>query len=354
MIDWLTFDVICPHHPGAFSAGQVLCIDANGETEWLSQRRLIVPGSHDSTITVKATPGTDPGISLRFSGNPVKWLQGHNIFGTDDLQGIARDLVVGVFDILGQPLDFQVISALQSGHFTLLRVDINYSWLVPTGPDALEFIRSMSASSYLSHRGRGELRRESTCSWGKGSQYWWMKAYHKGSELRDKGHQLPLELSCTSALLEFADRCVRIEVQLNSKELKRRSLNVASAWHDWTPSEIHSDYLQRLQISDATMSRKQNPPPGLPEKLVSVYQLWADGHDLRQLYPRATWYRHRKALMDYGIDIAVQQPREDEAEKVVPLRSVLIAQPAGVPEWAIGTKLYYEPDANVLRPKLVA
>lgn len=354
MIDWLTFDVVCPHDPAVFSAGFVLCVDANGETEWMSKRRLVVPGSYDSKITVKAAPGSDPGIMLRFSGNPTKWLQGHNIFGSDDLRGLARDLVVGVFAAFNHPLDPQTISALQMGAFTLLRVDINYSWLVPTGPDALEFIRSLSASAYLLHRGRGELTKESTCSWGKGSQYWWMKAYHKGTELKDKGHMLPLDLAATPSLVQHADRCVRFEVQLNSKELKRRGLNVAAAWHDCTPSELHSGYLQRLEISDATMSRKQTPPPGLPDKLMAVYQLWADGHDLRKLYPRATWYRHRKALKEYGINIAVQQPRKDDAEKVVPLRSVLVAQPAGIPEWAIGTKLYHEPAANILGPKLVA
>jgi hypothetical protein len=354
MIDWLTFDVVCPHDPGAFDAGFVLCVDRGGRTEWVSQRKLFVPGSHDSTIRVRTSPGQPPGISLQFSGNPVKWQQGHNIFGSDDLCGLARDLVVGVFKRLGQPLDPRVIASLQNGVFKLLRVDINYSWLVPCAGDALEFIRSLSANAYLSHRGRGELRRESTCSWGKGSQYWWMKAYHKGSELRDKGHRLPRELAATPALQEYADRCVRFEVQLNAKELRRAGLDVAASWHEGTAAEVHSRYLARLQISDATMSSKQTPPPGLPEKLMAVYQLWADGHDLRQLYPKRTWYRHRKALLAFGIDIAVQQPRRDEAEKVVPLRKVLIARPAGVPEWALGTQLYYEPDADILGPKRVA
>lgn len=354
MIDWLTFNAICTHDPEAFSAGHILCLKPNGETEWISPRRLVVPGSYDAKMTVKPSPLSLPGTGLQFSGNPVKFLQGHNIFGSDDLVGLARDVVVRVFDIIGQRLEPQEIVFLQEGLFTLLRVDINYSWLVPTAGDALEFIRALEASATLSHRGRGSLVKGSTLNFGKGSQLWWLKVYHKGTEIRDRDHQLPKALSLLPSLQEHADRCVRVEVQQNSKELKRQGLNVGSAWLERDPSDIHSSYLERLQISDATMSRKQTPPPELPEKLMSVYQLWADGHDLRQMYSRATWYRHRKALLAYGIDILIQQPRADEAEKVVPIRSILIARPAGVPEWAIGTPLYHEPAATILGPRRAA
>ena len=39
-------------------------------------------GSYDNNIVIK--PMTDNTIQI--SGNPTKWLQGHNLFGTNDLK----------------------------------------------------------------------------------------------------------------------------------------------------------------------------------------------------------------------------------------------------------------------------
>jgi II/X family phage/plasmid replication protein len=87
---------------------------------------------------------------------------------------------------------------------------------------------------------------------------------------------------------------------------------------------------------------------GLPPRLVAVYQLWRDGHDLRGIYPRNTFYRHRTALLKHGIDVAVKQDRAcQDMTNVVPLRTVLHAYPVDAPAWAVGTPLYFEPRAKV-------
>ena len=53
---------------------------------------FVVEGSHDSNITIRSH--TDSTIEI--SGNPAKFLQGHNIFGTNDL----KYLVAKLFDRL--------------------------------------------------------------------------------------------------------------------------------------------------------------------------------------------------------------------------------------------------------------
>ncbi|EBU7225592.1 Replication-associated protein G2P, partial [Salmonella enterica subsp. enterica serovar Enteritidis] len=45
---------------------------------------------------------------------------------------------------------------------------------------------------------------------------------------------------------------------------------------------------------------------------------------------RATYFRHRKALKEFGIDIAVTVDRVDNSN-VVPLIRVLEAKPAAIP-----------------------
>jgi II/X family phage/plasmid replication protein len=62
------------------------------------------------------------------------------------------------------------------------------------------------------------------------------------------------------------------------------------------------------------------------------------------MFPRNTFYRHRRALFGYGIDISIKQDRKHaEASNVVPIRVVLVGKPVTVPEWAFNTPYYFEP-----------
>lgn len=83
----------------------------------------------------------------------------------------------------------------------------------------------------------------------------------------------------------------------------------------------------------------------LKPRLRAVYELWVQGHDLRSMYPRMTFYRYRKEFMQHGIDISnVHHTRKES--NVIPLGLVLHARPVGVPTWAIGTPLYFEPSTR--------
>jgi II/X family phage/plasmid replication protein len=79
-----------------------------------------------------------------------------------------------------------------------------------------------------------------------------------------------------------------------------------------------------------------------------AYSAWKSGQDLRAIFTRPTFYRYRSQLLAYGVDIAVKQDRSgSDMSNVVPLRVVLNAYPVGVPEWASGTPLYFEPRSKV-------
>jgi II/X family phage/plasmid replication protein len=112
-----------------------------------------------------------------------------------------------------------------------------------------------------------------------------------------------------------------------------------------TPDSIFDELFGRLTISEATMREPANLD-AIPPRLRTVYQLWADGHDLRELFSRPTFYRHRKALLALGIDIAVKQPRD--VSNVVPLVVTLVGREVGVPDWARGTPLYFDPPARAV------
>ncbi len=71
----------------------------------------------------------------------------------------------------------------------------------------------------------------------------------------------------------------------------------------------------------------------MPNKLRSTYTLWSEGHDLRSMISKSTYYRHRIDLKEYGINIDLR-PESTNKTNVVPLVKILEAVPADIPYWA--------------------
>ena len=72
----------------------------------------------------------------------------------------------------------------------------------------------------------------------------------------------------------------------------------------------------------------------LPRKLRTYYKLWLHGEDLRQELTKPTFYRIRKELQAYDIDISLVRDVDKPADNVIPLIRVLEAEPVGIPDWA--------------------
>ena len=72
-----------------------------------------------------------------------KFLQGHNIFGTDDLTYLMVFRCSLKHEELGlHPTDVQY-EDIQAGRYTLKRVDINLSWHLKNREEVLAWIRSV-------------------------------------------------------------------------------------------------------------------------------------------------------------------------------------------------------------------
>ena len=81
----------------------------------------------------------------------------------------------------------------------------------------------------------------------------------------------------------------------------------------------------------------------LPRHLGLTYLMWKDGYCVKTRMPKNTFYRHRRELLEFGIDISLLNPKEEMNDNVVPLRRVIEMRPCGIPEWAFGTDLLFEP-----------
>jgi hypothetical protein len=181
----------------------------------------------------------------------------------------------------------------------------------------------------------------------QGSRRWTLKLYSKGDEVcsKKKGHGLPDEIEHRAELLEYADRALRVELQLRALELVHRGLQLAGAWKGGTPMEQLAIALEGLQVCE-TFELPSDVLERLPGRLLGVYEAWHGGHDLRAYYSKATFYRWRRQLLDAcGVDIAVMHEHEEVPANVLPFRRVIEVQAMSVPEWARDTPLYFDPPA---------
>lgn len=336
MIDWVTAVIPCSHD-NLVHDGQIISISPDGELQWKSERKLLVRGSDESAIHVR-TSRDHLHTHLYIDGNPVKFLQGHNLWGTDDLIPLVYALMQKLTLILGLNPTDRDMHHWATGFYDLKKIDINYTWHLRSKADVLAWIRAAELAARLRHRGNGVLK-GNTLYFGKHSRRWALKAYSKGDEVIARGHELPERLQ-DPRIQDWANKSLRLEVRLHALELKERGLHFGSKWGHNRPNEIHQELLSGLEMSDNYIIPDADLP-NLPGSLQTAYLAWKDGHDLRAIYSRPTFYRYRNKLLAYGIDIANVQSRDPS--NVVPLIRVLEAKPVGIPEWALTPDLYFDP-----------
>jgi II/X family phage/plasmid replication protein len=337
VIDWLKlrFPLVPDREIGG---DRVMLIDPDGTITWQKLRPLEVVGSHEGSLRASCCPITR---QLVIDGNPAKFFQGHNLFGSEDVLGLSLAAADAVFSRVDLAPPRHVLELLDAGEFDLARIDLTGMYSLGARSSVRAAIRALSDRARFKHRGRGQLTREGTLYFGKHSRRWGAKFYAKGDEIESKGHRIPSELMHACELAAWADDKLRIEFVIRGKELKQRELDRVSAWCDTKPQELYRELLAKLEMPDM-IELPGETLEELPGRLRLAYDAWRRGEDLRAKLSRATYYRYRQELLKRGIDIASLQPKEP-ASNVVPLLRIIEARPAEVPSWARGTPLYFEP-----------
>lgn len=341
MIDWVSCYLPCIHPP--LRTGLVYKIDPNGEVEWAAPCRKEVAGSYEAKISVRShgADGQGRATHLFFSGNPSKFLQGHNVIGSDDLVALMADTYTRICQVMELSPSLEDTRQVRAGDYRLTRLDINYSFELPSRADVLAWLRAAEYKSKTRH-GR-PTSKGGTLYWGKTSQRWALKAYCKAEEVQQPKRRLPDSLINTP-LIPWVDNKLRIELVLRSKELDELNLCMARCWPPHTVMNTYFDYLMRLDMNEQ-IALSTETLMSLPQRLRSTYVLWQDGHDLRSTMAKNTYYRHRKELLKYGINIDLRQENADRYN-VVPLVRILEAVPASIPAWAFELNLVHPSASN--------
>lgn len=335
-VDW--FSGLVGYDASELRFGQVWKVSPDGEVTWSRDSWEKAEGSYASSVQVSrdvATPGMRESadeygflcspVVLRVSGNPTKFLQGHNVFGPSVaslgpvIQGLARNL----------PEPLRPRDAQSEAYPAVHRSRVDVAVAVDLGGHEIvhDWLRQAELQTRSRH-GRA-MASGSTVYWGKSSRRWSMKAYCKFCELVDHppemgaaslarreaargspiGTPVAVDLAPLSELREACEGHLRLELTLRRPELKDRgTLSEDVVW------EFYEKVVIGVQKELFEVERKV-ASYGLPAHVRDALLMWLDGRTVTHLWTRTTFWRRRRQIMDVvGVDISL--PRNDEMSKL--------------------------------------
>lgn len=327
MIDWCKCRIPFCHSP--ISGGAVVFVEPCGSVSREVPRPLSVRGSYEASIQVSSwgSDGQGNATHLVINGNPSKFLQGHNVVGSDDLSMLVRL----TFDRVCQSLGL-VPGLYRDSDVSLRWVDINYMYQLGSLTDVRAWL-SAAEFSARTRSGRA-VAKGSTVYLQKNSRRWAIKFYSKYDEFA--AHPLPDDL-LSSGLVEFSENLLRVELRLLRKELETIGIETVADLPVGRVQKIFGDYMKRVVLTDRVRLPEKTIFE-LPAHVRGTYALWHDGHDVKSILSRPTFYRHRSELLRYGIDISLSAPI-DRPNNVIPLLRTLEASQIQIPAWIYERKL---------------
>lgn len=342
-IDWISACVTSPllYQTGVqlYDTGRVVVLEPGGKVSRVKADRFMVEGSFDNRISVQSHDGS----SLWISGNPVKFFQGHNLFGSQDAEGLFLATGLHVRQSAGLFPGPETWKASDYERPRFSRVDLTRSYRFPTDEAARVWLRAAAAGR--SRHGAAVVR-GGTVYWGMNSRRWTLKAYLKSDELQAKGkmHRLAARLLDPDhrALSEWARGVVRFELTLRGMEIRDKRLDLflrsgqgLEVWESYFGSITLNRNAQAIGEPDMLQA-------ALPSHLAGYLARWKTGEDLRQGLSKATFYRVRGELLKVaGVDIA-SPPEAFDAPQRMDLA------PEGWDPEPI-RELMFEPDQDIKR-----
>jgi II/X family phage/plasmid replication protein len=336
MIDWFRGEIEFLHDP--IPAGRVIAIDADGSISWECVKSIDCRSSHETSLKIKSVGGDGQGraTGLMIDGNLCKFLQGHNVFGSRDLNRLLLLAFRKVVELHSEHLrgcsSPELTEAkIKRGDYLVKMLDINCLYDVGNDASVESWLHAAHMRAKSRHgKSRGD---KGTVYLGKHSRRWAFKFYNKSREMiaRGKTHELPHHLQ-NLGLETFITGKLRAELRIFSKELEKHGLTHGHHFTETNLNFLFNSYLERVDMTTQTNLIDEDLIK-MPNWLRGTYQLWRQGADLHQLLSRPTFYRHRKELLAYGIDINAMC-LAPEHNNVVPLMRIIEAKPVSIPSWA--------------------
>lgn len=330
MIDWLKASFPVPDDL-MMAGGYRVLIDVDGAYRSATVLSYRPVGSHDASVSLRVV---ERGW-IEFDGNPAKFLQGHNVIGSDDVCGLAAAALFAALRNALPELPHDILDYFvrwQAGDFKIARLDLTQSYELESLADVRAWLRAAGETARMTYRGRatvvGSTLYFGKVNSGKRGSRWSLKCYCKADELlaAGKSHRLPDSLPGRFQLSEWAQNKVRVEVLLRRGELERidRDAALGRYWVKDKAMAVFENYWSRVQIAGEQVESFDDET--LKPAARAAYNLWLAGQDCARIYPRNTFYRHRKAILEATVgEVDIASLR---GKGVIKLQRVLTLRPA--------------------------
>jgi len=323
-VDWLTISQVHAVELPRIDAGCVYATDGDGVEEWRTTRAVRHQGSHETSIGVRCD-----GSRVIVSGNLSRFGRPDNLFGFGFFDALAvanricahyglPEFTAGARGEVSRPAG---VSHIWTGA-RVSRIDLTANYETGSADNAHALMQWLGSQHSPRQAGR-VLGAGETVDFGAGSrrQYW--KAYIKHIEMEKRGVADP----------RVVDWCrdhgiVRFEGTIKSNALTDLGCAFLGDYETgWAMGELVKLFEEKREIFTRAQ-RSTDDLDELPRALRGTARDYLAGSDCVRLLGRRTFYRHRAALLPYGIDISKRN-----VLPFAPRIRVIECRPAVVPEW---------------------
>lgn len=308
--------------------------------------RLLKRGSHDTSLQVKCD-----GSTVELSGNVGRWDRPDNVwnYDLDDTVSKASDFVEGFglprfsagecrakVSLSKHDYDLGLWNEWTGAVYRELHVTRNfYVGNEPLSMEAMRYMGGLRAARIA----KGKFGDE-TIVFGRngGKLHKKVVVYRKAAEMlaHAKGDDAKKRVKASKEYQMARDMgLIRIECKWGRDFLRDNGLRFMG---DASMAKIISLFEAETGfLMNASADRAARVVADMPTKVRAAALLWIRGDDLRELFPRRTYFRHVKALREYGIDAS--EPRTKQEGSAADLQRLLDGLPQfelrelPAPEW---------------------
>ncbi|MDM8359219.1 phage/plasmid replication protein, II/X family, partial [Pandoraea communis] len=292
MIDLVDVTFSFRHKP--FGNERIKVVEKAGQKTPESKRFSATVSLHPNGVPITVT-SLENGAAIKICTTPLTPLQGHNVFGSNNVCMLCSTLICAVLDALQFEYTERQRAAWRAGKFTLEALDITYRFGLPEGvrlKRILEHIRLTLPWEF----------RPAVSSQGIGIRFQVPRRnaafllYDKAQKLADQRTRSLKYLQAVvgeddagkiwESLNVAASNSVRVEVKLDKKYLTQHKLNHGSAWTVEKVREVFWEEMAHLRLeSHVPLRQLRDKIDGVGKHLRYILELWAREADLRTICP---------------------------------------------------------------------
>jgi hypothetical protein len=315
-------------------ATSVKVFSPDGELQKLLQNRVYTVGAHHAHRLALRT--LNSGATLLLEGSLGAYLHGQNLVTSNDMQYLCVESLKRASKQVGLAFSREVKDRCLQGEIELFRVDLAVNFPLESEQQVCSVLTQVKRQ-LVECDARVTLYKTSAIYAPNDGKDYSISLYAKGPEMRRQRRYNGVDYK--SELLREAEKILRVEVRLQSSELKRLGINKVGAWTRETPFDVFRQYMRRLEFLEvlhgpATAEELER----FPSHLRPVVFMHKAGLDWTIPYNKTLQQRHRKALKELGYDLRCPNQLNSTP---ISLRKLLSRNRAlqKVPPWMLDKRL---------------